>query len=144
MRLVSYGSFGSERAGFLDGDEVIDLEQAMKLAGAENPSATCDCSWSSRTGDRARSWPTRRAPRCRPRRQAGSGRRYPFRARSLSRGEYQVAHCRGRRRTRTDRRAARADAAGKSDVLHLRTRRRHSSIHLKPKRLDYEVEASRS
>jgi 2-keto-4-pentenoate hydratase/2-oxohepta-3-ene-1,7-dioic acid hydratase in catechol pathway len=39
MRLVSYGSFGSERAGFLDGDEVIDLEQAMKLAGAENPAS---------------------------------------------------------------------------------------------------------
>jgi 2-keto-4-pentenoate hydratase/2-oxohepta-3-ene-1,7-dioic acid hydratase in catechol pathway len=37
MRLVSYGSFGSERAGFLDGDEVIDLEQAMKLAGGETP-----------------------------------------------------------------------------------------------------------
>src|SRR5262245_30071465 len=37
MRLVSYGQFGSERAGFLAGDAVIDLEQAMKLAGAEKP-----------------------------------------------------------------------------------------------------------
>src|SRR3977135_4206908 len=37
MRLVSYGDFGGERAGFLDGDKIIDLEQAMKAAGAEKP-----------------------------------------------------------------------------------------------------------
>jgi hypothetical protein len=37
MRLVSYGPFGSECAGFLDGDKVIDLEQAMKVTGAEKP-----------------------------------------------------------------------------------------------------------
>ena len=37
MRLISYGPFGSERAGFLDGDKIIDLEQAMKAAGAEKP-----------------------------------------------------------------------------------------------------------
>lgn len=35
MRLVSYGPFGSERAGFLDGDEIVDLEQAMNAAGAK-------------------------------------------------------------------------------------------------------------
>src|ERR1043166_1301629 len=37
MRLISYGPFGSERAGFLDGDEIIDLEQAIKVAGAAEP-----------------------------------------------------------------------------------------------------------
>ena len=37
MRLISYGPFGSERAAFLDGDKIIDLEQAMKAAGAERP-----------------------------------------------------------------------------------------------------------
>src|SRR5260370_21693845 len=37
MRLVSYGPFGSECAGFLDGDKVIDLDQAMKVPGAEKP-----------------------------------------------------------------------------------------------------------
>jgi 2,4-didehydro-3-deoxy-L-rhamnonate hydrolase len=37
MRLVSYGHFGSECAGFLDGDKVFDLEQAMKVTGAEKP-----------------------------------------------------------------------------------------------------------
>ena len=37
MRLVSYGHLGSECAGFLDGDKVFDLEQAMKVTGAEKP-----------------------------------------------------------------------------------------------------------
>ena len=37
MRLVSYGPFGSERAAFLDGTAIIDLELAMKAAGAERP-----------------------------------------------------------------------------------------------------------
>ena len=37
MRLISYGSFGSERAGFLDGDKIFDLEQAMTAAGVERP-----------------------------------------------------------------------------------------------------------
>jgi 2-keto-4-pentenoate hydratase/2-oxohepta-3-ene-1,7-dioic acid hydratase in catechol pathway len=37
MRLISYGPFGLERAGFLDGDEILDLEQAMRVAGAELP-----------------------------------------------------------------------------------------------------------
>lgn len=37
MRLVSYGPFGSERAAFLDGSHIIDLEQAMKVAGADRP-----------------------------------------------------------------------------------------------------------
>ena len=37
MRLVSYGLVGSECAGFLDGDNVLDLEQAMKVIGAAKP-----------------------------------------------------------------------------------------------------------
>jgi 2,4-diketo-3-deoxy-L-fuconate hydrolase len=37
MRLVSYGPFGSECAGFLDGDKVIDLERAMQVTEAEKP-----------------------------------------------------------------------------------------------------------
>jgi 2-keto-4-pentenoate hydratase/2-oxohepta-3-ene-1,7-dioic acid hydratase in catechol pathway len=39
MRLISYGPFGRERAGFLDGDQIIDLEQAMKALGAESPAS---------------------------------------------------------------------------------------------------------
>ena len=37
MRLVSYGPFGGERAGILDGGTIIDLDQAMRAAGAERP-----------------------------------------------------------------------------------------------------------
>ena len=37
MRLVSYGPFGGERAGFLDGDLIVDLETALRAAGADAP-----------------------------------------------------------------------------------------------------------
>jgi 2-keto-4-pentenoate hydratase/2-oxohepta-3-ene-1,7-dioic acid hydratase in catechol pathway len=37
MRLVSYGPFGGERAGFLDGDLIVDLETALRGAGADPP-----------------------------------------------------------------------------------------------------------
>ncbi len=37
MRLISYGPFGSERAAFLDGEKIIDLEQAMRAADVERP-----------------------------------------------------------------------------------------------------------
>jgi ureidoglycolate lyase len=37
MRLISYGPFGQERAGFLDGDKIVDLEQAMAAAGSARP-----------------------------------------------------------------------------------------------------------
>ncbi len=37
MRLVSYGPKWEERAGILDGDRIIDLEQAMRAAGASAP-----------------------------------------------------------------------------------------------------------
>jgi 2-keto-4-pentenoate hydratase/2-oxohepta-3-ene-1,7-dioic acid hydratase in catechol pathway len=37
MKLVSYGSFGAERAGMVDGDRIIDLEAAMHAAGAVRP-----------------------------------------------------------------------------------------------------------
>ncbi len=63
MRLVSYGPFGSERAGFLDTDNVIDLERAMSAAGANAPvsdmrlfleqpdwRATLDRAYASRAG----------------------------------------------------------------------------------------------
>jgi 2,4-diketo-3-deoxy-L-fuconate hydrolase len=63
MRLVSYGPFGAERAGFLDNDRVLDLESAMKAAGASAPVSdmwlfldqpdwrtTLDRTYASRTG----------------------------------------------------------------------------------------------
>lgn len=37
MRLVSYGPMGQERAGIQDGERIIDIESAMKLAGLERP-----------------------------------------------------------------------------------------------------------
>ncbi len=37
MKLVSYGSFGAERAGMVDGDRIIDLEAAMQASGALRP-----------------------------------------------------------------------------------------------------------
>jgi 2-keto-4-pentenoate hydratase/2-oxohepta-3-ene-1,7-dioic acid hydratase in catechol pathway len=37
MRLVSYGRFGGERAGFLDGESIVDLETALQAAGADAP-----------------------------------------------------------------------------------------------------------
>jgi 2,4-diketo-3-deoxy-L-fuconate hydrolase len=37
MRLVSYGPFGQERAGILDGGNIVDLDQAMRAAGADRP-----------------------------------------------------------------------------------------------------------
>jgi 2-keto-4-pentenoate hydratase/2-oxohepta-3-ene-1,7-dioic acid hydratase in catechol pathway len=37
MRLVSYGPKWEERAGILDGDKIVDLEQAMRAAGAGVP-----------------------------------------------------------------------------------------------------------
>jgi 2-keto-4-pentenoate hydratase/2-oxohepta-3-ene-1,7-dioic acid hydratase in catechol pathway len=37
MKLVSYGSFGAERAGMVDGDRIVDLESAMQAAGAVRP-----------------------------------------------------------------------------------------------------------
>jgi 2-keto-4-pentenoate hydratase/2-oxohepta-3-ene-1,7-dioic acid hydratase in catechol pathway len=37
MRLVSYGSFGSERAAIQLNDLVFDLEQAIRAAGADRP-----------------------------------------------------------------------------------------------------------
>lgn len=37
MRLLSYGDFGRERAGFLDGDRVFDLEAAMARVGCMSP-----------------------------------------------------------------------------------------------------------
>lgn len=37
MRLVSYGPMGQERAGIQDGERIIDIESAMKLAGLECP-----------------------------------------------------------------------------------------------------------
>jgi 2-keto-4-pentenoate hydratase/2-oxohepta-3-ene-1,7-dioic acid hydratase in catechol pathway len=37
MKLVSYGPFGAERAGFLDGASIVDLEAALKAAGAAMP-----------------------------------------------------------------------------------------------------------
>ena len=39
MRLVSYGSFGAERAGFQVEDALFDLEKAMRAAAAETPVA---------------------------------------------------------------------------------------------------------
>jgi len=39
MRLVSYGSFGSERAGFQVEDALFDLEKTMRAAAAEAPVA---------------------------------------------------------------------------------------------------------
>lgn len=37
MKLVSYGSFGAERAGMVDGDRIVDLHAAMHAAGAACP-----------------------------------------------------------------------------------------------------------
>ncbi len=37
MRLVSYGAFGAERAGFQVGDEIFDLEKAMQASNAALP-----------------------------------------------------------------------------------------------------------
>lgn len=37
MRLVSYGGMGDERAGILDGEQIVDLESAMSKAGLERP-----------------------------------------------------------------------------------------------------------
>lgn len=37
MKLTSYGPFGSERAGIVDGDRIVDLHAAMHAAGARNP-----------------------------------------------------------------------------------------------------------
>lgn len=37
MKLVSYGLFGSERAGILDGERIVDLESAMQVSGAARP-----------------------------------------------------------------------------------------------------------
>jgi 2-keto-4-pentenoate hydratase/2-oxohepta-3-ene-1,7-dioic acid hydratase in catechol pathway len=37
VKLVSYGPFGSERAGILDGERIVDLESAMRLSGAAHP-----------------------------------------------------------------------------------------------------------
>jgi 2-keto-4-pentenoate hydratase/2-oxohepta-3-ene-1,7-dioic acid hydratase in catechol pathway len=37
MRLVSYGPKWQERAGILDGDRIVDLETAMRAAGAGTP-----------------------------------------------------------------------------------------------------------
>jgi 2-keto-4-pentenoate hydratase/2-oxohepta-3-ene-1,7-dioic acid hydratase in catechol pathway len=37
MKLVSYGKFGLERAGIVDGDRIFDLEAAMHAAGAYRP-----------------------------------------------------------------------------------------------------------
>jgi 2-keto-4-pentenoate hydratase/2-oxohepta-3-ene-1,7-dioic acid hydratase in catechol pathway len=37
MKLVSYGAFGAERAGIVDGERIIDLEAAMHAAGARCP-----------------------------------------------------------------------------------------------------------
>lgn len=37
MKLVSYGAFGLERAGIADGERIIDLESAMRAAGAARP-----------------------------------------------------------------------------------------------------------
>jgi len=39
MRIVSYGPKWQERAGILDGDTIIDLEAAMRAAGAGTPVA---------------------------------------------------------------------------------------------------------
>jgi 2-keto-4-pentenoate hydratase/2-oxohepta-3-ene-1,7-dioic acid hydratase in catechol pathway len=37
MKLASYGPFGDERAGILDGEYIVDLESAMQRAGISNP-----------------------------------------------------------------------------------------------------------
>jgi len=37
MKLVSYGPFGAERAGFLDGAQIVDLESSLSLLGVVNP-----------------------------------------------------------------------------------------------------------
>jgi len=37
MRLVSYGPFGGERAGFQVGDVIYDLQRTMRASGAESP-----------------------------------------------------------------------------------------------------------
>lgn len=37
MKLASYGSFGAERAGIVDGDRIVDLHAAMEAAGAARP-----------------------------------------------------------------------------------------------------------
>ncbi|MFZ4479077.1 MAG: fumarylacetoacetate hydrolase family protein [Rhodoferax sp.] len=63
MRLVSYGPMGQERAGFLDGDSIIDLESAMIKSGAACPvsdmrlfleqtdwRSTLDIAWQHRAG----------------------------------------------------------------------------------------------
>jgi 2-keto-4-pentenoate hydratase/2-oxohepta-3-ene-1,7-dioic acid hydratase in catechol pathway len=34
---LSYGPFGAERAGLLDGERIVDLESAMQVAGAARP-----------------------------------------------------------------------------------------------------------
>lgn len=39
MKLVSYGPMGQERAGILDGEVIVDLESAMRLANASRPVA---------------------------------------------------------------------------------------------------------
>lgn len=39
MKLVSYGAFGEERAGLLDGTEIVDLESAMQCAGITRPTS---------------------------------------------------------------------------------------------------------
>jgi 2-keto-4-pentenoate hydratase/2-oxohepta-3-ene-1,7-dioic acid hydratase in catechol pathway len=39
MRLVSYGPFGGERAGFQVEDAIFDLEQTMRAAGADAPAS---------------------------------------------------------------------------------------------------------
>ena len=62
MKLVSYGAMGHERAGILDGDNIVDLESAMKACKAESPTndmrllleqpawrSTLDKAWASRT-----------------------------------------------------------------------------------------------
>ncbi len=62
MKLVSYGPFGEERAGVLDGTLIVDLESAMETIGAPKPTtdlrlfleqedwrATLDLVWEERT-----------------------------------------------------------------------------------------------
>ena len=39
MRLVSYGPMGEERAGFLSDGDIVDLEQALRAAGAGRPTS---------------------------------------------------------------------------------------------------------
>ncbi len=73
MRLLSYGDFGRERAGFLDGDRVFDLEAAMARIGCMSRSVTRGYSWNSRNGVQLSNAPGTHAPRYRRSQSTTSG-----------------------------------------------------------------------